>query len=261
MKLTKFKSIKNLLKGKKNISGRNKNGRIIVGSKGGGHKKLYRNIDLNYNIKNGVVISQEYDPNRTAHIAVVYNYETKRYTYTPSTKDLEVLTYFTEKKNQFEKQILGQSYFLESFKPGQFIHNIEKTPGSGSIFARAAGTYGQILKQENKNSKYVYIKLPSGEQRLIDKNCKALFGISSNNYWNEISWKKAGKSRWLNKRPHVRGVAMNPVDHPHGGGEGKTSGGRPSVTAWGKPAKGQPTRKKKKNNNFILINRKKAKTN
>ena len=140
-------------------------------------------------------------------------------------------------------------YFLKDFNVGDFVYNIELKPNKGGQLARSAGTCGQIL-QKNKEG-FVLVKLPSGEHRLIPENCKAFLGVVSNEEHKNRVIAKAGRSRWLNKRPTVRGVAMNPIDHPHGGGEGKTSGGRPSVTPWGHYTKGQPTRKKKKNKLII----------
>ena len=149
----------------------------------------------------------------------------------------------------------GDATILYNFESGDFIHNVELFPGSGAKIARAAGTSSQILQYASKN--YAKIRLPSGSQRLISLNAMAVLGIIANENHNRIIIGKAGRNRWKNIRPSVRGVAMNPVDHPHGGGHGKTKGGRPSVTPWSKITKGQPTRNKKKKNKLILSTRKK----
>lgn len=148
---------------------------------------------------------------------------------------------------------IGHALSLDRIPLGSFIHNISLIPGKKSQLARAAGNYAQLIQ---KDQKYAKLKLRSGEQRFVSLNCTATLGTVSNENHNLISIGKAGRSRWLNKRPTVRGVAMNPVDHPHGGGQGKTSGGRPSVTPWGKPTKGQPTSRSK--NKLIIINRRKS---
>ena len=149
---------------------------------------------------------------------------------------------------------MGHSLKLKDIPIGSFIHNISLTPKKGGQISRAAGNYAQLIQ---KDSMFARVKLRSGEQRLISVDCIASLGILSNENHNLISSGKAGRSRWLNKRPIVRGVAMNPIDHPHGGGEGKTSGGRPSVTPWGKITKGQPTRNSKIKNKLIVVSRKK----
>jgi len=248
--LSKINPIKYNTCGLINSGGRNNLGRITSYHKGGGHKKLYRKIDFNRINLQGIVMSIEYDPNRTANIACVYDSVKNKYSYIISPKGLKIGDLI---KSGFDANVkIGHSVILDKIPLGSFIHNISLLPGERGKLARAAGNYAQLIQ---KDKKYAKIKLRSGEQRFIFLNCTATLGIVSNEYHNLISLGKAGRSRWLNRKPIVRGVAMNPVDHPHGGGQGKTSGGRPSVTPWGRPTKGQPTSKSK--NKLILINRKK----
>lgn len=254
LKITKYKPIKELTKGSKNTSGRNNKGQILIKSRGGGNKKLYRKIEDN--ISKSMILSLSYDPYRTSHIALIKNFETNKYNYIIAPDKIKPLQ-LIENKPVIENNSVGNRFELKYSKPGQFLSNVELYPNKGGTFAKSAGTFIQVLKQEKLKTSYIKVKLPSGEQRLLNKECKATLGVVSNISWNERIIKKAGRSRWLNKRPHVRGVAMNPVDHPHGGGEGRTSGGRPSVTPQGWPAKGRPTKKKK--NNLILVLAKEAK--
>jgi len=248
--LSKKNPIKYNTLGLINSGGRNNFGRITSYHKGGGHKKLYRKIDFNRIDLQGVVASIEYDPNRTAHIACIYDSIKNRYSYIICPKNLKVGDLIKSGLNAAVK--IGHSLLLDKIPLGSFIHNISIIPGERGKIARAAGNYAQLIQ---KDKKYAKIKLRSGEQRFIFLNCTATLGVVSNENHSLISLSKAGRSRWLNKRPIVRGVAMNPVDHPHGGGQGKTSGGRPSVTPWGKPTKGQPTSKSK--NKLILSHSKK----
>jgi len=248
--LSKINPIKYNTCGLINSGGRNNLGRITSYHKGGGHKKLYRKIDFNRINLQGIVMSIEYDPNRTANIACVYDSVKNKYSYIISPKGLKIGDLI---KSGFDANVkIGHSLILDKIPLGSFIHNISLLPGERGKLARAAGNYAQLIQ---KDKKYAKIKLRSGEQRFIFLNCTATLGTVSNEYHNLISLGKAGRSRWLNRKPIVRGVAMNPVDHPHGGGQGKTSGGRPSVTPWGRPTKGQPTSKSK--NKLILINSKK----
>ncbi len=250
--LSKYKSkIKYLLNKKKKNAGRNNTGRITVYHQGGGHKRLYRKVAFKNTLEDGVVTNFEYDPNRSSYIAkICYSKnEKKYYYYILAPKNLNILDNISNNDSNIIKSV-GNRYFLKDFNIGDFVYNIELKPNKGGQLARSAGTYAQIL-QKTKND-YVLIKLPSGEHRLIPNNCKASLGVVSNEEHKHKIIKKAGQSRWLNKRPTVRGVAMNPIDHPHGGGEGKTSGGRPSVTPWGRYTKGQPTRAKKKKNKLII---------
>lgn len=248
--LSKQNPVKFNTKGLINCGGRNNLGRITNFHKGGGHKKLYRTIDFLRKDLTGIVFSIEYDPNRTAHIASIF-LKNKKFRYIIAPKGLKIGDLIKSGSDANIK--IGHSLFLDRIPVGSFIHNIGLRPYKKGQIARAAGNYAQLIQ---KNQKYAKIKLRSGEQRLISLKCIATLGIVSNENYNLISLSKAGRSRWLNKRPIVRGVAMNPVDHPHGGGQGKTSGGRPSVTPWGKPTKGQPT--VIPNNKLIVITRKKS---
>ena len=232
--------------GGKTLAGKNNLGRITSFHKGGGHKQVYRTIDFYRTNLNGIVTSIEYDPNRTAYIAAIFNTENKSYSYIIAPKGIKKGDLIKSGDKADIK--IGHSLSLDRIPLGSFIHNISRVPGKKSQLARAAGNYAQLIQ---KNQKYGKLKLRSGEQVFISLNCTATLGIVSNENHNLISLGKAGRSRWLNKRPTVRGVAMNPVDHPHGGGEGKTSGGRPSVTPWGKPTRGRPTSRSK--NKTVLM--------
>lgn len=264
MKLSKYKSLRFTLKGTKRYAGRNNFGRITVRHQGGGHKQLYRQIDWYRQKKTGVVVNFEYDPNRTAFIAKIFyknenGSEKNSFNYILAPKGLKIFDQIQSISDKKRNLLLkpGDTSILSNFEAGDFIHNIENTPGQGGLFARSAGTYAQVL--QHVSTKYAKIRLPSGSIRLVPLTSKATLGILSNENHNKDIIGKAGKSRWLNKRPSVRGVAMNPVDHPHGGGQGKTKGGRPSVTPNSWPTKGQPTRSRKKQNNLILSIRKKTK--
>lgn len=238
----------------KKSSGRNNSGKITVYHKGGGNKKKYKNVSFNEIPGTSMVTNIEYDSNRTSFIAKSYCFNNSKYYYTLASKNLKVLDIINSDNKVLNVE--SNRYTLDKFNIGDNIYNIELKPGCGGVLVRSAGTKATLL---NKNQEFATVLLPSGEQRFIHLNCKASSGIVSNqNHWN-VDVLKAGKSRALNKRPTVRGVAMNPIDHPHGGGEGKTSGGRPSVTPWGRYTKGQPTRSKKKNNKFIYRTRKNKK--
>lgn len=255
--ITKFKSNKTLLSKLSQRAGRNNHGRITVAHKGGGHKQKYRKIDFKREETKGIVTSIEYDPNRSANIAQLSYKDKKKQVYILAPNGLRILDEIisTDKVKSFIN--IGDSYKIKDLPLGTLIHNIELYPNRGGQFARSAGTYGKILQPVN--DKYTSILLSSGEQRMVLSDCKATVGALSNSNHKTKNLKKAGRSRWLGKRPTVRGVAMNPVDHPHGGGEGKSSGGRPSVTPWGRPTKGQPTRSRKTTNKFILVKRQKNK--
>ena len=234
--LTESALIKSVTKGLKNHAGRNNLGRITSFRKSGGHKKSYRNIDFHRFNLQGIVRSIEYDPNRTAHIASIFDFNSKKHVYIISPKGLKQGNII---KSGNESSIkIGHSLFLNEIPLGTYIHNISLTPTSGGQLVRSAGGYAQLIQ---KTWRYARIKLRSGKQKILNLRCTATLGVISNENYNVISFGKAGRSRWLGKKPTVRGVAMNPIDHPHGGGEGKTSGGRPSVTPWGRPTKGQPT--------------------
>lgn len=239
------KSIKNL----KQHTGKNFSGKITVSSKGGGHKKKYRQINFKriYN-ETTIVVSIEYDPYRSSNIASVFNLKTKNFYYTIAPKNLKVGDIVKSGSNAEIKN--GHSLPISKIPVGCLIHNIAPKINGIAKFSRSAGTFSQLIE---KTTNYGKIKLSSGEQQTISINCFATIGIVSNEFLTLTTLGKAGRSRWLNKRPKVRGVAMNPIDHPHGGGEGKTSGGRSSVTPWGKPTKNGKT-SKSKNKFRILIN-------
>lgn len=255
MLLSKYKAIKQLIKGHKEYGGRNHSGKITVYQRGGGHKQLYRFIDFKRTQKEGIVLGFEYDPNRCSFLAKIYNCNNNKYFYILAPLGLKVLDKIVSKTKN--KNIIfqpGNTFLIKNIPLGTLIHNIEIKPNKGGQLIRSAGTFAKVLYSNNKS--YSKIRLASGEHRLIPLNCKATIGSISNETWYYKNIKKAGRSRWLNKRPHVRGVAMNPIDHPHGGGEGKTSGGRPSVTPWGLITKGPKTRSLKKNNLLIAKHRK-----
>lgn len=233
-----------LIKGLKKSNGRNNQGKITVRHRGGGHKQKYRQISFDRKNVCGFVKSIEYDPNRSANIAAVVNEDLNYYILAP--ENLTVGTWIESGENSPIQQ--GNSLPLKDIPLGSMIHNISLKHNKGGQFARSAGTYAQLLQKNF--GKYAKVRLSSGEQRLIPLNCLATLGIVSNSDHKNIKIGKAGRNRWLNKRPKVRGVAKNPVDHPHGGGEGKTSGGRPSVSFTGRITKGQPTVKKQKK--FVL---------
>lgn len=250
--ITKAKPERSLLKPVKQSGGRNARGRITSRHKGGGHKRRYRIIDFKRD-KEGVpakVASIEYDPNRSANIALLHYADgEKRYILAPNklmTGDRIIAGPNVEIK-------AGNSIPLKNIPLGTNIHNVELNVGHGGQLARGAGSYARLMAKEGK---YAQIKLPSGEVRMVLQECKATIGQVGNLDHEKISLGKAGRKRWLGKRPKIRGVAMNPVDHPHGGGEGKTSGGRHPVTPWGVPTKGFKTRKKKPSDKLIVKKRK-----
>ena len=242
---------KSLLEPKKRISGRNNDGRITVRRRGGGHKRHYRIIDFKRN-KEGIpakVQQIEYDPNRSAHIALLaYADGEKRYILAPV--GIEVGQTILSGP---EADILpGNALPLLNIPLGTEVHNIEMRPGKGGQLVRSAGGFAQLTAKEGK---YALLKMPSGEVRRIPVVCMATVGMVGNREHENVSLGKAGRSRWKGRRPKVRGVVMNPVDHPHGGGEGKTSGGRHPVTPWGKPTRGYKTRKNKRTDHMIVRDR------
>ena len=243
---------KSLLVPKKRSGGRNSEGRMTIRNIGGGHKQKYRIIDFKRDKEGvpGIVKTIEYDPNRTARIALVfYKDGEKRYIIAP--KGLQVGQEINAGKGVTPD--VGNSMYLSEIPFGTVIHNIELRPGQGAKMARSAGSYAQLMTREGK---FAVIKLPSGETRLVLQSCKATVGMVSNaDHQLEVSG-KAGRSRWLGRRPRVRGVAMNPVDHPMGGGEGRASGGHPRSRK-GLPAKGYRTRSKTKASNKYIIDRRK----
>ena len=248
--ITKDEPEKSLLEPVKRKGGRNNKGRITVRHQGGGHKRRYRVIDFKRN-KIGIparVATIEYDPNRSARIALlVYADGEKRYIIAPD--GLEVGQ--TVKNGPDALPDVGNCMPLENMPLGTFVHCIEMKPGKGAQMARSAGTYAQLTAKEGK---YVTLKLPSGEVRMVPGKCVATVGTTSNPDHMNIDYGKAGRKRWLGVRPKTRGVAMNPVDHPMGGGEGKASGGHPRSPS-GQPAKGFRTRKKNKASNKYIVRR------
>ncbi len=250
--ITASKPEKSLLLPLKSSGGRNNQGRMTMRYIGGGHKRSFRVIDFKRD-KEGIpatVKSIEYDPNRTARIALLnYADGEKRYILAPH--GLKVGQQVISGRGVAPE--IGNSLYLSEVPFGTIIHSIELRPGEGAKMARSAGSYAQFLSREGK---YAIIKLPSGETRMILQSCKATIGMVSNQDHNLESYGKAGRSRWLGRRPRNRGVAMNPVDHPMGGGEGKASGGHPRSRK-GKYAKGQKTRSRTKNSNKYIIERRK----
>jgi large subunit ribosomal protein L2 len=235
--------IKKLIKGFKRSNGRNNTGKITVRSKGGGHKRLYRKISFNRSKGlSGYVKKILYDPNRSANIAFLENNSTKN-SLILAPQNLQLNQWIESSENA--SLTIGNSLPLRNIPIGTIINNISLQPNGDGKLNRSAGTSAQLLQKID--NKYAKIRLNSGELKLILLSCYATLGVVSNINFKKIKLGKAGRSRWLNRRPTVRGVAKNPVDHPHGGGEGKTSGGRPSVSPQGRITKGKPTSKKKKN--------------
>lgn len=251
--ITKAKPEKSLIKRKKNTASRNNKGRITVRSRGGGNKKRLREIDFKrdkFNIP-GKVEAIEYDPNRSAHIALVaYNDGEKRYILAPINLKIGAKVMSGDKA----EVKVGCTKKLKDIPAGISIHNVELRPGAGGQMIRSAGQVGTVMAKEGK---YATVKMPSGEVRFINKECMATIGQVGNLEKVNVIRGKAGKGRYLGKRPHVRGVAMNPIDHPMGGGEGAKSGGGPPVSPTGQYAKGKKTRKKNKNKNKFIIQRRK----
>ena len=241
------KPVKSLTAGLSKKGGRNNTGRITMRRKGGGHKAKYRIVDFKRNNTESATVDRiEYDPNRSSYIALItYTDGTKSYILAP--KDLKAGDQVISGE---KKEIrIGNCMPMSDIPVGIDIHNIELKIGSGAQLARSAGSSTQIV---GKSEGYVAIKLPSGEQRKVREECRATIGVLSNIDKKNQKLGKAGRKRWLGVRPSVRGVAMNPIDHPHGGGEGKTSGGRDPVTPWGKPTKGKKTRNNKRTDKFII---------
>lgn len=245
------KPFKGLVDTKNKKAGRNNTGRITVRHQGGGHKQHYRIVDFKRN-KDDIVAKVErieYDPNRSANIALVlYADGERRYVIAPKglSKDMSILS------GEKVDVAVGNCMPLRNIPLGTVIHNIEMKPKKGAQMIRSAGTFAQLVGKDNA---YAIIRLRSGEMRRILLDCRAVIGVVSNSEHSLKSLGKAGASRWRGIRPTVRGVAMNPVDHPHGGGEGRTSGGRHPVSPWGKPTKGAKTRKNKRTDKFIVRRR------
>ncbi|MEX0838035.1 MAG: 50S ribosomal protein L2 [Parvibaculum sp.] len=249
--LYKGKPVKALTEGLSKSGGRNNHGRITVRFRGGGHKRSYRMVDFKrskFDVP-ATVERLEYDPNRTAFIALV-KYADGDLAYILAPQRLAVGDTVVSGSRVDVKP--GNAMPLANIPVGTIVHNVEMKPGKGGQIARSAGTYVQLV---GRDQGYALLRLSSGEQRMVPGTCMASIGAVSNPDHSNITIAKAGRNRWLGKRPHVRGVVMNPVDHPHGGGEGRTSGGRHPVTPWGKPTKGKKTRANKSTDKFIVRSR------
>ncbi|QKV18236.1 50S ribosomal protein L2 [Oricola thermophila] len=243
--------VKALTEGLSKSGGRNNYGRMTSRNKGGGHKRTYRVIDFKRSKKNveATVERLEYDPNRTAFIALL-KYDDGELSYILAPQRLQAGDRVVSADYADVKP--GNAMELGRMPVGTIVHNVEMKPGKGGQIARSAGTYAQLV---GRDQGMAILRLNSGEQRLVSGKCMATVGAVSNPDHGNINLGKAGRSRWLGRRPHVRGVVMNPVDHPHGGGEGRTSGGRHPVTPWGKPTKGKKTRSNKSTDKFIMRSR------
>jgi hypothetical protein len=256
--ITKSTPEKSLIVSKKNTAGRNAQGKITVRHRGGGGRRKYRIIDFKRNSKDNIpakVIAVEYDPNRTANIALIcYADGAKSYILAPA--GLEVGQ--TVMSGEHAEARVGNCLPLALIPIGAEIHNIELYPGKGAQLARAAGMTAQLMAKEGK---YATLRLPSGEMRMVPINCRATIGSVGNGDHSLINLGKAGRKRHMGIRPHVRGSVMNPNDHPHGGGEGRAPIGRPGpCTPWGKPALGLKTRKKNKHSNKLIVRRRNGKS-
>jgi large subunit ribosomal protein L2 len=249
--LYKGKPVKGLTVGLNSAGGRNNYGRVTARFQGGGHKRSYRIIDFKRRKLGvtGTIERLEYDPNRTAFIALV-RYEDGELSYILAPQRLAPGDQVIAAESADVKP--GNAMPLSAMPVGTIIHNVELKPGKGGQIARSAGSYAQLV---GRDQGWAILRLNSGEQRIVHGSCFATVGAVSNPDHGNINLGKAGRSRWLGKRPHNRGVAMNPVDHPHGGGEGRTSGGRHPVTPWGKPTKGKKTRSNKSTDKFIMRSR------
>ena len=248
----KGKPVKQLTEGKHSSGGRNVHGRITVRFRGGGHKQTYRFVDFKRRDKFGVpatVERLEYDPNRTAWLALL-KYQDGELAYIVAPQRLKAGDSVVANERADIKP--GNAMPLAAIPVGTIVHCIEMKPGAGAKMVRSAGTYAQLV---GKDAGYAQVKLTSGELRLVRAECMATIGAVSNPDNSNQQLGKAGRSRWLGRKPHNRGVTMNPVDHPHGGGEGRTSGGRHPVTPWGKPTKGYKTRTNKSTDRLIVRRR------
>lgn len=251
--ITRSEPEKSLVRPLKKTGGRNCHGRVTIRFRGGGHKRRYRLIDFKRNKLEvpAKVASIEYDPNRTTRIALLHYVDgEKRYILAPH--DLRVGDMVVSSATADIKP--GNTLPLLNIPNGTLVHNVEMKPGKGGQMARAAGAYAQLMAKEGRQA---HLKLPSGEVRMVPVECRATIGQLSNVEQENVSLGKAGRKRWVGKRPHVRGVVMNPVDHPMGGGEGKSSGGRHPCSPWGVPSKGYKTRKPKASDRYIVKHRSK----
>jgi large subunit ribosomal protein L2 len=251
--ITKEHPEKSLLESKKGTGGRNSTGRVTSRFIGGGHKQAYRVVDFKRD-KTGVpavVAAIEYDPNRSARLALLhYKDGEKRYIIQPDGLKVGM----TVSSGPASDILVGNALPLKNMPAGTVVHNIELRPGKGAQMARSAGAQAQLV---NKEGEIALLKLPSGEIRRVPLDCMATVGQVGNVDHENVSLGKAGRKRWMGKMPHNRGVSMNPVDHPHGGGEGKTSGGRHPVTPWGQPTRGFKTRNNKRTNKWIVTRKSK----
>jgi large subunit ribosomal protein L2 len=250
--LYKGKPVKALTQGLSSKGGRNNYGRVTARFQGGGHKRTYRMIDFKrrkFGVE-GTVERLEYDPNRSAFIALI-NYADGELAYILAPQRLAVGDKVSASESAIDVKP-GNAMPLQNIPVGSIVHNVEMKPGKGGQIARSAGTYVQLV---GRDQGMAILRLNSGEQRLVPGSCLATIGAVSNPDHSNTNDGKAGRSRWRGKRPHVRGVVMNPIDHPHGGGEGRTSGGRHPVSPWGKPTKGKRTRKNKSTDKFIMRSR------
>lgn len=249
--LYKGRPVKALTEGKTRTGGRNNHGRLTAANRGGGHKKRYRLIDFRrrkWDVS-ATVERIEYDPNRTGFIALI-RYEDDELAYILAPQRLAVGDKVIAGASA--DVLPGNAMKLANMPVGTIVHNVELKPGKGGQLARSAGAYAQLV---GRDQGFAQLKLMSGELRMVDSECMASVGAVSNPDWQNVNLGKAGRNRWMGRKPHVRGVAMNPIDHPHGGGEGKTSGGRHPVSPWGKPTKGKKTRVNKASNKFIIRSR------
>jgi large subunit ribosomal protein L2 len=245
------KPVKQLTEGKNSSGGRNNNGRITVRFRGGGHKQAYRVVDFRRRKFDAPATVEriEYDPNRTAFIALI-KYADGELSYLLAPQRLAEGDTVVAGEHVDVKP--GNAMPLSSIPVGTIVHNVELKIGKGGQIARSAGSYAQIV---GRDGEYIILRLNSGEQRLVNGKCMGSIGAVSNPDHMNISIGKAGRNRWLGRMPHNRGVSMNPIDHPHGGGEGRTSGGRHPVTPWGFPTKGKKTRRNKSTSKFIVASR------
>ena len=249
--LTRDRPEKSLTEGISKSGGRNNKGRVTIRFRGGGHKRRYRIIDFKRDKANmaAKVVSVEYDPNRSSNIALLeYEDGEKRYILQPVGLKVGMTVVAGEKADI----LVGNALPLRLIPPGTIVHNVELRPGKGGQMGRAAGAEIRLVSREGD---YALLKLPSGETRRVLAECMATVGRVGNQDHQNVSLGKAGRKRWLGRRPHQRGVTMNPVDHPHGGGEGRTSGGRNPVTPWGQPTRGFKTRNNPRTDKWILTRR------
>ncbi len=250
--LWKGKPVKRLTEGLTKKGGRNNHGRITADHRGGGHKRAYRQVDFRRTKHDvsGEIERLEYDPNRTAFIALI-KYDDGEQAYILAPQRVKAGDRVISSQTQVDVKP-GNAMPLAAMPVGTIVHNVELKPGKGGQIARSAGTYVQLV---GRDQGYALLRLKSGETRMVRSECMATVGAVSNPDHMNTSVGKAGRSRWLGRRPTVRGVVMNPIDHPHGGGEGRTSGGRHPVTPWGKPTKGKRTRSNKATDKFIVRSR------